>query len=92
MTYSLAEMISLEPRLDDFARGAVQSARNGWYGWPEWFPEFGGFRCLVGPTACCEALRTRDAFRQAVTLLTDRRQVERGRIERQERQQRGKRQ
>ena len=77
------ELIAFEPRLEDFNRAAVQSAKNGWYGWPQWFPGFSGFRQLVGPGARCAALQSWDIFDSAVAFLADRHRVERARLERQ---------
>ncbi len=87
MTHTLAELIEHEPKLEDFNRAAVQSARNNWPGWVEWFPSFSGFTSLVGPRARCEELATWAAYDQAVALLVDRHQVERDRIEQRQRQQ-----
>jgi hypothetical protein len=76
------ELIAFEPRLEDFSCAAVQSAKNGWYGWVEWFPHFSGFRQLVGLGTHCAALQNWEAFDTAVALLIDRHRVERARVER----------
>ena len=69
MSWTWKQLIALEPGLEDFAKAAVESARNGWYAWPEWFRVQATFNTLVGDRAQCDELRNDEAWQAAVRHL-----------------------
>ncbi len=60
-----SDLVQAEPSLRDFERAAREAAANRWQDWAGWFPQYSGFKDLVGRFARNPELQSAAAWHVA---------------------------